>query len=121
MGCCHNENRKNKIFYQYNPKQNLLARNSNEEIENFETKINKNKIRLNNTEEKKKENDEEKKNKIMKKKKSKLMRKKKNKIMKKKKSKLMKKKKNKIMKKKKKKKIVKKNYLTKIHFLIQMN
>ena len=61
MGCCHNENRKNKIFYQYNPKQNLLARNSNEEIENFETKINKNKIRLNNTEEKKKENDEEKK------------------------------------------------------------
>jgi hypothetical protein len=105
MGCCHNENRKNKIFYQYNPKQNLLARNSNEEIENFETKINKNKIRLNNTEEKKKENDEEKKEQNYEEKEEQINEEKKNKIM----------------KKKKKKKIVKKNYLTKIHFLIQMN
>ncbi len=54
MGCCDSENRKNKIIY------HLYESNSNEEIENFGTKINENKIGINNAEleEKKKGNGE---------------------------------------------------------------
>jgi len=62
MGCCQNENREKEINYQNEQKQNILSSKSNEEIENFEIKIDENIIGLNSTEKKKEENKEKKNN-----------------------------------------------------------